>query len=185
MTRSTQACFLTADSQRTELPLLRLPPASSRGATRSGVAPSIHAYACVKAQTNPRPSARGLFEGACCEEGRVRSRSPVVHPTPPIGPLVSGPASQIRFSRVGQARGAYAGSLDQRSEEWPLCEGKSGAPRRLRPALRGELRGPRGASIWRCREGAGRGRGADRGGGVSSRFRVANTCLLGRGLRYG
>ena len=38
-----------------------------------------------------------------------------------------GHASQIRFSRLGQARGASPGSLDQRSEEWPLCEGKSGA----------------------------------------------------------
>ena len=40
---------------------------------------------------------------------------------------MSGHASQIRFSRLGQARGASPGSLDQRSEEWPLCEGKSGA----------------------------------------------------------
>ena len=35
---------------------------------------------------------------------------------------MSGLASQIRFPRLGQARGASPGSLDQRSEEWPLFE---------------------------------------------------------------
>ena len=55
-----------------------------------------------------------------------------------------GHASQIRFSRLGQARGASPGSLDQRSEEWPLCEGKSGAlDASVRPSEGGrELWGP-------------------------------------------
>ena len=51
---------------------------------------------------------------------------------------MSGLASQIHFPRLGQARearGASPGSLDQRSEEWPLCEGKCGALGvRLNPA---------------------------------------------------
>ena len=47
-------------------------------------------------------------------------------PLLPIGPHER-PRLADSFSRLGQARGASPGSLDQRSEEWPLCEGKSGA----------------------------------------------------------
>ena len=46
---------------------------------------------------------------------------------------MSGLASQIRFSRLGQARGASPGSLDQRSEEWPLCEGNFLRCTRIKP----------------------------------------------------
>ena len=81
---------------------------------------------------------------------------------------MSGLASQIRFSRLGQARGASPGSLDQRSEEWPLCEGKSGAHGvRLRPAPSEggrELWGPHG----RLSSALPRGGGEQGGGGIGA-----------------
>ena len=66
-------------------------------------------------------------------------------PLLPIGPRER-PRLADSFSRLGQARGASPGSLDQRSEEWPLCEGKSGAlDASVRPSEGGrELRGPHG-----------------------------------------
>merc|ERR1711965_853687 len=86
---------------------------------------------------------------------------------------VSGLASQIRFSRLGQARGASPGSLDQRSEEWPLCEGKSGAlDASVRPSEGGrELRGPHG----RLSSALPRGGGEQGGGGIGA---------VGRGLGF-
>ena len=86
---------------------------------------------------------------------------------------MSGHASQIRFSRLGQARGASPGSLDQRSEEWPLCEGKSGAlDASVRPSEGGrELRGPHG----RLSSALPRGGGEQGGGGIG---------VVGRGLGF-
>ena len=122
ITRSTEAYFLTADRQCTELPLLRLPR----------LVPEV--IGRVLPLRPPRPSAGGL-ERARCKEGLCKKPIPVVRPTPPPSGRMSGLASQIRFPRLGQARGASPGSLDQRSEEWPLCEGKCGALGvRLNPA---------------------------------------------------
>ena len=106
VTRSTQAWFLTADRQCTELPLLRLPRLVPEVV---GCDPFV-----------PRDLARVGWRGLA--------------PFLPIGPHER-PRLADSFSRLGQARGASPGSLDQRSEEWPLCEGKSGAHGvRLRPA---------------------------------------------------
>ena len=71
VTRSTEACFLTADRQCTELPLLRLPRLvpESRGSEWP------HA-------SDPGPSAGGL-EGARCKEGLCKKPIPLVRPTPP------------------------------------------------------------------------------------------------------
>ena len=77
----------------------------------------------------------------------LRGRFPQSAPFLPIGPRER-PRLADSFSRLGQARGASPGSLDQRSEEWPLCKGKSGAHGvRLRPAPSEggrELWGPHG-----------------------------------------
>ena len=97
----------------------------------------------------PGPSAGGL-ERARCREGLCKKEADPRSPphSSPSGRM-SGRASQIRFSRLGQARGASPGSLDQRSEEWPLCEGKSGAfDASVRPSEGGrEVRGPHGRAI--------------------------------------
>ena len=118
VTRSTQACFLTADRQCTELPLLRLPR----------LVPEFRG-------SDPMRQTRDL--------ARVGWRG--LAPFLPIGPRER-PRLADSFSRLGQARGASPGSLDQRSEEWPLCEGKSGAlDASVRPSEGGrELRGPHG-----------------------------------------
>ena len=106
VTRATEACFLAADRQCTELPLLRLPRLVPEVV---GCDPFV-----------PRDLARVGWRGLA--------------PFLPIGPHER-PRLADSFSRLGQARGASPGSLDQRSEEWPLCEGKSGAHGvRLRPA---------------------------------------------------
>ena len=132
VTRATEACFLTADRQCTELPLLRLPRL---------VPEVVGCDPCV-----PRDLARVGWRGLAAGKGGVRSRSPYSPPHSSPSGRISGHASQIRFSRLGQARGASPGSLDQRSEEWPLCEGKSGAlDASVRPSEGGrELRGPLG-----------------------------------------
>ena len=88
-TALTEACFLAADRQCTELPLVRLPRLVPEVV---GCDPFV-----------PRDLARVGWRGLA--------------PFLPIGPRVGGLASQIRFSRLGQARGASPGSLDQRSEE--------------------------------------------------------------------
>ena len=98
VTRATEACFLAADRQCTELPLLRLPRLVPEVV---GCDPFV-----------PRDLARVGWRGLA--------------PFLPIGPRER-PRLADSFSRLGQARGASPGSLDQRSEEWPLCEGKSGA----------------------------------------------------------
>ena len=122
VTRATEACFLTADRQCTELPLLRLPR----------LVPEFRG-------SDPMRQTRDL--------ARVGWRG--LAPFLPIGPHER-PRLADSFPRLGQARGASPGSLDQRSEEWPLCEGKSGAHGvRLRPAPSEggrELRGPHGRS---------------------------------------
>ena len=95
VTRSTQACFLTADRQCTELPLLRLPRL-------------VHEFRGSDPMRQTRDLARVGWRGLA--------------PFLPIGPHER-PRLADSFSRLGQARGASPGSLDQRSEEWPLCEG--------------------------------------------------------------
>ena len=62
VTRSTEACFLTADRQCTELPLLRLPRL---------VPEVVGCYPCV-----PRDLARVGWRGLAARKGCVRSRSP-------------------------------------------------------------------------------------------------------------
>ena len=130
VTRSTQACFLAADRQCTELPLLRLPRLVPEVV---GCDPFV-----------PRDLARVGWRGLA--------------PFLPIGPRER-PRLADSFSRLGQARGASPGSLDQRSEEWPLCEGKSGAlgVRLVRPPPRGEgnCGVPTGASVRPSRGGEG------------------------------
>ena len=118
VTRSTQACFLAADRQCTELPLLRLPRL-------------VHGFRGSDPMRQTRDLARVGWRGLA--------------PFLPIGPHER-PRLADSFSRLGQARGASPGSLDQRSEEWPLCEGKSGAlDASVRPSEGGrELRGPHG-----------------------------------------
>ena len=144
VTRATEACFLTADRQCTELPLLRLPRLVPEVV---GCDPFV-----------PRDLARVGWRGLA--------------PFLPIGPHER-PRLADSFSRLGQARGASPGSLDQRSEEWPLCEGKSGAlgVRLVRPPPRGEgnCGVPTGASVRPSRGGEGsKGVGGlGRWGGVS------------------
>ena len=99
VTRATEACFLAADRQCTELPLLRLPRL-------------VHGFRGSDPMRQTRDLARVGWRGLA--------------PFLPIGPR-GRPRLADSFSRLGQARGASPGSLDQRSEEWPLCEGKSGA----------------------------------------------------------
>ena len=68
----------------------------------------------------------------------------------PIGPR-GRPRLADSFSRLGQARGASPGSLDQRSEEWPLCEGKSGAlDASVRPILQQNSLAQHWARDWRA-----------------------------------
>ena len=152
VTRSTQAWFLTADRQCTELPLLRLPRL-------------VHGFRGSDPMRQTRDLARVGWRGLA--------------PFLPIGPHER-PRLADSFSRLGQARGASPGSLDQRSEEWPLCEGKSGAlDASVRPSEGGrELRGPHG----RLSSALPRGGGEQGGGGVGAvgrglGFHVANTCL--------
>ena len=123
VTRSTQACFLAADRQCTELPLLRLPRLVPEVV---GCDPFV--------PRPPRPSAGGLEGARCKRKGGVSSRSPQTTRSPPRSSpsgRVSGLASQIRFR-------ACAGS------------GARGIPRVARPAIRGvaamrgKERGPRG-----------------------------------------
>ena len=175
VTRSTQAWLLTADRQCTELPLLRLPRL-------------VHEFRRSDPMRQTRDLARVGWRGLAARKGGVRGRSPQSAPFLPIGPRVSGLASQIRFSRLGQARGASPGSLDQRSEEWPLCEGQSGAPgvRLVRPPPRGEgnCGVPTGASVRPSRGGEGSKGvgGSGRGGGVSD-F-VLDRPIGARGLHF-
>ena len=128
------------------------------------------------------------MEGARCKEGLCKKPIPVVRPTPSaIGPPKR-PRLADSFPRLGQARGASPGSLDQRSEEWPLCEGKCGALGvRLNPAPSEggrELRGPHGRLSSALPRGGGEPGGWRIGAvGEGSRFRGSNTCLSGRGLR--
>ena len=110
-------------------------------------------------------------------------------PLLPIGPRER-PRLADSFSRLVQARGASPGSLDQRSEEWPLCEGKSWAlgVRLVRPPPRGEgnCGVPTGASVRPSRWGEGSKGvgGSGRWGGVSG-FMWLRLALSGRGLGYG
>ena len=137
VTRATEACFLAADRQCTELPLLRLPRLVPEVV---GCDPFV-----------PRDLARVGWRGLA--------------PFLPIGPRER-PRLADSFSRLGQARGASPGSLDQRSEEWPLCEGKSGAlDASVRPSEGGrELRGPHG----RLSSALPRGGGEQGGGGIGA-----------------
>ena len=145
VTRSTQACFLAADRQCTELPLLRLPRL-------------VHEFRGSDPMRQTRDLARVGWRGLA--------------PFLPIGPHER-PRLADSFSRLGQARGASPGSLDQRSEEWPLCEGKSGAlDASVRPSEGGrELRGPLG----RLSSALPRGGGEQGGGGIGA---------VGRGLDF-
>ena len=72
VTRSTQACFLAADRQCTELPLLRLPRLVPEVV---GCDPFV-----------PRDLARVGWRGARCREGLCKKPIPVVRPALPIGP---------------------------------------------------------------------------------------------------
>ena len=105
VTRSTQACFLAADRQCTELPLLRLPRLV--------------------------PEVVGCDPFAARDLARVGWRE--LAPFLPIGPRER-PRLADSFSRLGQARGASPGSLDQRSEEWPLMRRKERGPRGTPPS---------------------------------------------------
>ena len=111
-------------------------------------------------------------------------RWPIVS-VPKGGPagLAGTPRGRNRLRAAETADGA--GSLDQRSEEWPLCEGKSGAlDASVRPSEgERELRGPLG----RLSSALPRGGGEQGGGGIGAvgrglGFHVAKTCLSGRGL---
>ncbi len=138
VTRATEACFLTADRQCTELPLLRLPRL-------------VHGFRGSDPMRQTRDLARVGWRGLA--------------PFLPIGPHER-PRLADSFSRLGQARGASPGSLDQRSEEWPLCEGKSGAlDASVRPSEGGrEVRGPHG----RLSSALPRGGGEQGGGGIGA-----------------
>ena len=107
MTRSMQACFLTADRQCAECPFSDCPGHSSRA--RAGVTPaSPETY-------------RGWVGGVSrCAEGRCKKPIPIVRrsaPLPPIGPHKR-PRLADSFLAPWVRRGASPGSLDQRSEEW-------------------------------------------------------------------
>ena len=69
VTRATEACFLTADRQCTELPLLRLPRLVPEVV---GCDPFV-----------PRDLARVGWRGARCREGLCKKPIPVVCPAPP------------------------------------------------------------------------------------------------------
>ena len=70
VTRSTEACFLTADRQCTELPLLRLPR----------LVPEV--VGCDPCVPRDLARVRGGLEGARCKEGLCKKPIPVVRPTP-------------------------------------------------------------------------------------------------------
>ena len=97
VTRATEACFLTADRQCTELPLLRLPR----------LVPGVVGCDPFAARDLARVGWRGL---------RKARKHALRLPLLPIGPRER-PRLADSFSRLGQARGASPGSLDQRSEE--------------------------------------------------------------------
>ena len=158
MTRSTQACFLAADRQCTELPLLRLPrlvpevvgcdPFVPRDLARvgwRGLAPFLP----IGPHKRPRLADSFLAPGSGAR-GIPRVARPAIR-------------------RVAAMRGKERGPRGT-PPSGPLRGGKgiAGSPRA--PQF-GPPEGGRGARGW-----------GDRGGGEGSRFRVANTCLSGRGL---
>ena len=90
MTRSTQACFLTADRQCTELPLLRLPRLV------------LEVFGCDPCV--PRDLAWVGWRGARCKGGRCKKPIPVVRPTPPHRAACDErPRLADSFSRLGQS----------------------------------------------------------------------------------
>ena len=129
MTRSTQACFLTADHQCTDgvAPSPTAPASSRVGSSGFSSLPSF---------VRPRPGGRagptssaGGLERARSEEGRCKKPISVVRPVPrflPIGPQAATPR---RFGSRAWVRHERAGR---------------GIPRVVRPvaAMRGKERGP-------------------------------------------
>ena len=161
VTRATEACFLTADRQCTELPLLRLPRLVPEVV---GCDPFV-----------PRDLARVGWRGLA--------------PFLPIGPRERPRLADSFFAPGSGARGiprvarpAIRRVAAMRRKEW----GPRGTPRPAPSEGGRELRGPHG----RLSSALPRGGGEQGGGGIGAvgrglGFRVANTCLSGRGLRKG
>ena len=123
VTRSTQACFLAADRQCTELPLLRLPR----------LVPEFRGSDPMR-QT--RDLARVGWRGARCREGLCKKPIPVVRPAPPHRAACAATPRRFVFAPGSGARGiprvarpAIRRVAAMRRKEW--------GPRRLSPALRG------------------------------------------------
>ena len=146
VTRATEACFLTADRQCTELPLLRLPRLVPEVV---GCDPFV-----------PRDLARVGWRGARCREGLCKKPIPVATPRRFVFAPGSGARGIPRVARPAIRRVAAM----RRNER---------GPRRLSPALRGGkgIAGSPRAPQFGPPEG---GRGArgwgDRGGGEGSRI---------------
>ena len=157
VTRATEACFLTADRQCTELPLLRLPRL-------------VHGFRGSDPMRQTRDLARVGWRGARCREGLCKKPIPVVRPTPPHRPRLAdsflAPGSGARgIPRV--ARPAIRRVAAMRRKEW----GPRGTPRPAPSEGGWELRGPHG----RLSSALPRGGGEQGGGGVGA---------VGRGLGF-
>ena len=160
VTRATEACFLAADRQCTELPLLRLPR----------LVPEFRG-------SDPMRQTRDL--------ARVGWRG--LAPFLPIGPRERPRLADSFFAPGSGARGIPRVARPA-IRRVAAMRGKERGPRRLSPALRGgkgSAGSPRAPQFGPPEGGRGARGWGDRGGGEGSRFLVANTCLSGRGLASG
>ena len=143
VTRATEACFLTADRQCTELPLLRLPRLYL-------IVPQARRVSPLRP---PRPSAGGL-EGDSLQGRAVYEADPRSLPQSSPSGHMSGHASQVRFRAWVRRAGHPPGrsTSDTKSGRYVKERaGPSGYASSAAPSEGGgELRGPHGRLIsWR------------------------------------
>ena len=162
VTRATEACFLAADRQCTELPLLRLPRL-------------VNGFRGSDPMRQTRDLARVGWRGLA--------------PFLPIGPHER-PRLADSFFRAWVRRAGHPpgrSTSDPKSGRYARERAGPTGYASVRPPPRGEgnCGVPTGASVRPSRGGGGeQGGGGIGAGGEGSRFRVAKTCLSGRGLRW-